>query len=118
MTPLHRDPQVERGEFREVAVWICTGCFIDGFHWPLLNEVGEFIDQGIDFFFEDEPVKRNHRCPGTKQNFNRGIWHRSKMRLSLDRYAVLLSMKNVAQGAKATDVYLEDPLQDKEDDGS
>ncbi len=116
MSSLKRDPQVERGEYREVAVWICTGCFMDGFHWPLLNEVGGFIDQGIDFFFEDEPVKRTHRCPGTRQQFNRGIWRRSKIRLSEDRYFALLSLKEVAQGAKATDVYLENPLQEEEED--
>lgn len=101
----------------EMFVWICRGCWHGEIPVPPMRN-GEYVDCGIDLFYENQPVKRAHVCSGDgfrrameatkgspvahppyddvdastallKATFPSGVWHKAVLRVT-ERVASVL----------------------------
>lgn len=84
-------PEIQAGELRELAAHVCSLCWDGEIKLPLVVErkvpAGEvplapvlstgprFADQGIDLFYDQQPVMRWHRCRQAKNEDEAGgVW--------------------------------------------
>lgn len=56
------DDVVDGQDLTELAVWVCEQCFDGLIRLPLRDSTGRWVDQGIDLFFHQRPLKEIHRC--------------------------------------------------------
>ena len=110
------DYLIEAEDLTELAVWVCEQCFDGLIRLPLRDGPGRWIDQGIDLFFNQAPVKEQHRCsfsrlktsPPTKDSdlklafaratHRRGKWRAKKLALPLEVKERILEQDWVSPG--------------------
>lgn len=98
------------GDFRELKVWICVGCFNGNLRFPLTHPSGEWKDQGIDLFDDHPTTRKIHQCSGEKYPpAHRGLrplsgdWQEEVLRLPLEIWEKLTSMEGVEPGPMTID---------------
>ena len=102
-------------DIRPIAVWVCLGCWDGKIPMPL-EQNGVFRDLGIDLLYDSQPVKRAHKCDGSKYlvtdekygklllaMFPGGNWKKEVLNLPTTVYEKYLASYSVQAGPPTTE---------------